>query len=335
MLTLEVMDSVKLSSRPLGQAFFSRVLDFNYRFPLTQTPIQLEGEDYLVDRPAYLAMNHTDRFNYLPFQVEMYKRHDRFAATWVKGKYFNNPVVRQFLTATTNIPTPSKGYLITTDAVETIGAPPRSDLYRLLRDALDEGLSDDDLLKRADEFRLQDTVQILLETDRDMLGIEYRAGDGYTARLTSLFSEMMERFVVLNEKAFELGLYVLVFPEGTRSKRLTVGRTGLAQMALRTGHPIIPIGCNGSDEVYPGDMPVTSGGEVVYRIGEPIEHDAELADFQIEDEYTPFTDSAEPHGDVFRGATDVVMSRINDLLDPQYRREAGQSTAVDGAKRFH
>jgi 1-acyl-sn-glycerol-3-phosphate acyltransferase len=336
MLTLEVLESVKLSARPLGQAFFSRVLDFNYRFPFTQTPIAIEGEENLpFDRPVYLAMNHTDRFNYLPFQVELYKRYDRFAATWVKGKYFNNPVVRQFLTSTSNIPTPSKGYLITSDAVETLGAPPRDDLYRLLRDAVDEQLSDEDLLTRAEAFRLQDAVGVLVETDRDMLGRSYRSGDGWATSQLELFQSMMEHFLDLNMQAFELGLYVLVFPEGTRSRRLTVGRTGLAQMALRTGHPIVPIGCNGTDAVYPGDVPVASGGDVIYRIGKPIEHDAELAEFQITDDYTPFTESAEAHADAFRGATDVVMARINELLDPQYRREAGKGTAVEGIKRFH
>jgi hypothetical protein len=336
MLTLDVMNSAKLSGRPLGQAFFGKVLDFNFRFPLTETPIVLEGEEHLpLDRPVYLAMNYTDRFNYLPFQVELYKRHDRFAATWVKGKYFNNPVVRQFITATSNIPTPSKGYLITADVVETLGAPPRNDLYRLLRDAVDEHLTDEELLTRADAFRLQDAVQVLLETERDLLGVTYSSGQGWTTTHLDIFRTMMERFVELNNEAFDLGLYVMVFPEGTRSRRLTVGRTGLAQMALRTGHPIVPIGCNGAEDAFAGEMPVASGGEVVYRIGRPIEHDDELAEFQIATEYTPFTESAEPHADAFKGATDVVMARINELLDPRYRRDAGKPTAVEGSKRFY
>lgn len=336
MLTLDVMESVKLSARPRGQAFFGRVLDFNFKFRLTETPIEIEGlENLPLDRPVYLAMNHTDRFNYLPFQVELMMEHDRFAATWVKGKYFNNPVMRQFLVSTSNIPTPSRGYLITSDVVETLGAPPREDLYRLLRDAVDESWDDSELLRRADGIALLDATTVIVETDRDMLGIPYRFGDGYTSTMRRLFQRMMERFVALNEQAFDIGLFVLVFPEGTRSKRLTVGRTGLAQMALRTGHAIVPIGCNGTDEVYPGDMPLASGGEVVYRIGRPITHDDELADFQIDEEFTPFTDDAEVHADAFRGATAVVMSRINDLLDPKYRREAGEGTQVEGVDRFH
>lgn len=339
MLTLDVMDSVRLSARPRAQSFFGRILGLNFQFPPTKTEIRIEGLEHLPsDRPVYLAMNHTDRFNSFPFQIEMMTRYHRHAATWVKGKYFKNPLLRRFLVATCNIPTPSRGYLITSDVAQTLGTPPTDALYRLLRRAIDEGWSDTELLEAAAAPAAADNlvpaVKTLVETDRDMLGLAYRAGDGYAGAMGTLFDQMMERFVSLNIQAFDLGLDVLVFPEGTRSKQLTVGRTGLAQMALRTGHPIVPIGCSGSGDVYSGDLPFARGGEVIYRIGEPIEHDGELAPFQIDQSYTPFTDSAAAHAEAFRGATEVVMDRINELLDPRYRREAGEGTALEGAERF-
>ena len=40
------------------------------------------------DEPVIFAMNHTDRYNYVPFQYGLWQEKDRFTATWVKGKYY-------------------------------------------------------------------------------------------------------------------------------------------------------------------------------------------------------------------------------------------------------
>ncbi|MFU8806896.1 MAG: lysophospholipid acyltransferase family protein, partial [Bradymonadaceae bacterium] len=179
-------------------------------------------------------------------------------------------------------------------------------------------------------------IVTILDTKRDMLGLNFDPNQSnYLETMQTLFHLMMERFVTLNEEAFDLGLHILVFPEGTRSKRLSKGRPGLAQMALRLEATVVPVGCNGSDLVYPGNSPFARGGRIVYRVGEPLHPDAELAPFQIDEHYTPFTPEAEQaHGEKFEAMTELVMDRLNDLLDERHKRTEDSETIVEGTKRF-
>ena len=340
MLTLDVLEQIRLTDRPLVQMAVAQLLRLNYRFPPTRTDVRIENVDAIfAPGPIYLAMNHTDRYNYFRFQERLWRQRDQFTATWVKGKYYNNPVLANFMVHTDNIPTPSKGYVITADAVALLGRPPSSELYRLVRHALDAGESTDDLWRAAAaELSARDRYDLdrLTKTPRDMLGLEFdhRRGPAYVESLTTLFGEMMESFVALNEQAFDLGLKVLVFPEGTRSRRLGKGRPGLAQMAVRTGATIVPIGCSGADRAYPGDSPISRGGEIVYRVGEPLTPSDELADFQVDEEFRPFTREADRYADSFAAMTRLVMDRIDALLDPEYRRDASAEPIVGGARRF-
>jgi len=146
---------------------------------------------------------------------------------------------------------------------------------------------------------------------------------------------MMARFVELNEEAVAIGLDLLIFPQGTRSKRLLPGHVGISQIALHLRIPIVPIGCNGSDEVYPGSSPIARRGHVVYRIGEPIPYEA-LAPFHIEEPFAPFTAKAErDHAAAFQGVADLVTERIDALLDPPYRRsEQAEIGSARGTARF-
>jgi hypothetical protein len=280
-------------------------------------------------------MNHTDRYNYFPFQVQLWKQRNEFTATWVKGKYFNNPWLQKFMQSTSNIPAPSKGYIITADAIQVFGRPPSDELYRLVRDALDEGHSFDQARDHAVEAGVADAFKLLNKTPRDILGYRYApANEDFLQAISTLFGRMMDRFVALNHQAFDIGLKVLVFPEGTRSQRLGVGKPGLAQMAVRTGATIIPIGCNNSDLVYPGDSPVPQGGHIEYRVGEPLTPDAELAEFQISEPFRPFTHEADQFSDTFAAVTDLVMERIEPLLDERHLPEEDVDTVVSGARRF-
>ena len=112
-------------------------LALDYRFP-KRSEIVIEGKERLPpDGGAFLAMNHTDRYNYWPLQYAMYRAGLPFTATWVKGKYYENRYVGAFMDSTNNIPTPSRGYVITTEFRKAVGRPPREDEYRLLRDLVD------------------------------------------------------------------------------------------------------------------------------------------------------------------------------------------------------
>jgi 1-acyl-sn-glycerol-3-phosphate acyltransferase len=308
----------------------------NYRFGPTRTRIEIQDLDRLPrGGKVYIAMNHTDRYNYFPFQVQLWKLRNEFTATWVKGKYYNSKFISRFMVATSNIPTPSRGYIITVDVLDVLGHPPSSQLYRVIRAALDEDQTFEQAKAAADEAGVDADFRELQRRPRTMLGYDYDPErETFLDALRNLFDLMMERFVSLNYQAFERGLKIVVFPEGTRSRRLGPGRPGLAQMAIRTGATVVPIGCNGSDEVYPGDNPLSRGGHIVYRVGEPLTPDKELARFQVDDPYHPFTGEAEPYAELFAEMTELVMDRIEGLLDERYRRAPESQPEVDGSRRF-
>ncbi|MBA2662728.1 MAG: 1-acyl-sn-glycerol-3-phosphate acyltransferase [Bradymonadaceae bacterium] len=339
MLTLDVMNNIRLSRRPIGQvAMATLVLGPNFNFPLRRTRITLEGiENLPKDEPVILAMNHTDRYNYWPFQYRLWRDHKRFTTTWVKGKYFNNKAIERFMVSMANVPVPSRGYLISADAINLLDRPLSEEAYRLLRDALDAGESNTRMVREAAADRgVLGEVLSVFDTARNMLGLDFDPNrQSYFEAMGELFDRMMDRFIQLNFEAFDLGLSILVFPEGTRARRLSEGHTGVAQMALRLGATVVPVGCNGSDHVYPGNSPLARGGNIVYRLGAPLRPDGDLAPFQIAEPFRPFTREAEhKYSANFRGLTDVVMERINALLDARYQRAEGGETLVKGSKRF-
>ena len=98
----------------------------------------------------------------------------------------------------------------------------------------------------------------------------------------------------------------------------------------------MPIGCNGSDLVYPGNAPFASGGRIVYRVGEPLEPDGpELGPMRVTEPYTPFTlEASQRHGQAFQEGTDVVMAKIAALLDPRHLPVEDVSEQVVGGERF-
>jgi 1-acyl-sn-glycerol-3-phosphate acyltransferase len=63
-----------------------------------------------------------------------------------------------------------------------------------------------------------------------------------------------------------------IYPEGTRSRdgRLYRGRTGVAQLALTAGVPVVPVGLVGTDQLQPVDTTWPRLAKVTVRFGEPI-----------------------------------------------------------------
>ena len=89
-LDLARLERVNLHRTPWGQLLMAQVLRLDYRFP-RRTKIVLEGPEHLESGQSYiLAMNHTDRYNYWPFQYQLYRQRLGYTATWVKGKYYEN-----------------------------------------------------------------------------------------------------------------------------------------------------------------------------------------------------------------------------------------------------
>jgi 1-acyl-sn-glycerol-3-phosphate acyltransferase len=333
MLDLARLKRIKLMERPIGQVFFANtVLAPNYnRFP--GIDIVLEGRDRIPDEPVIYAMNHTDRFNYFPFMYKLWKLEDRYITVWVKGKYYENPLVGSFMELTSNLPTVSRGYIITKDFSLTMGRRPTETEYQALRTLVNADAAPDEDPSTVDTSAVP---RKLLESPRDILGVSFDpATSSYAAAINRVFDAMMREFVRLNERSFELGLDLLVFPQGTRSIRLPRGRIGMMEIALRYKKTIVPVGCNGCDLVYTGSLPIGRKGKIVYRIGDPITYD-DLSEFHIDEPYQPFTPAAEhAYRDKFQGSVDLVMERINDLLDPEYQfSDDLQSTGVRGTARF-
>ena len=325
MLDLPRMERIRLTARPRVQRVVGwSLLAPNYELP-PRVRIDLEHIDRLPDYPVVFAMNHTDRYNYWPFQYKLWRQLSRFTATWVKGKYYQSSFVGKFMELTNNIPTVSRGYLISRDFLNTMERPPSDEEYQTLR-AMVNG-------EQADASHVP---QEILQKPRDMLGRPFDPSkEAYATAVDQLFRAMMRRFVELNAEAFDKGLDVLVFPQGTRSIRLSRGHGGLAQIALKFRRTIVPVGCSGSDVCYPGGSPVARRGHIVYRLGQPISYE-EMAPFHPPRDFAPFTPEAEEeHRECFQGLVDLVMDRINGLVDEPYKYgDASSSDGVRGTARF-
>lgn len=332
MLDLARLERLKLTRRPFSQRFLGRLLGANYRY-FPGIDLSLTGGERIPDEPVIYAMNHTDRYNYFPFQYTLWKMFDRFTATWVKGKYYENPLMAKFMESMAQLPTVSRGYLITRDFVNVMGRMPTDSEYVLLRTAVDaRAVGDEGVMPEP-----PDVPERLLREARSPLGVAFQPERAdYADYICSVFHSMMARFVELNHEAVKTRLDLLVFPQGTRAKRLLPGHIGIAQMALHLRVPIVPVGCNGSDGVYPGPSPFGKKGKIVYRVGEPIRYE-DLSEFHIHEEYAPFSARAErDHAEPFTRVAALVTDRINPLLDPEYQREQIEEALPDerSAGRF-
>ncbi len=313
-LDLARLERVNLHRTPWGQLLMAQILRLDYRFP-RRTEIVLEGTEHLEPGQSYiLAMNHTDRYNYWPFQYQLSRQRLGYTATWVKGKYYENPFIAAFMDAMNNIPLPSRGYVITTRFREAVGRVPSDEEYRALR-----GLADGELAEAA---------SALARAVGDM--------KAFLRDFAEVFDRMIDQVMRLNRQALEFGQHLLVFPQGTRSVRLSRGHIGVAQVAQHLGVDIVPVGCNGSNLVYPGSGPFAKGGRIVYRIGKPLRLDgSELRDYRVTTPFRPFTLEAGVHREAFQGMTAVVMDHINELLDPEYQyADERTSDGVRGMDRF-
>lgn len=326
MIDLAHLERIRLSPRPWLQRLVGTMyLTPNYRLPGRSTRIVLEGREHLPrERGAILVMNHTDRYNYWPLQYQMWREGLGFTATWVKGKYYEHPAMAWFMDAANNIPMPSRGYVLTKDFQQAAGRVPSDAEYAALK-RLSEGQLDEDGARSEGG----EAVARLLDR-RWEDAPSGRWADSFEGR----FAAMMRKVLALNEAALAKGLHVLIFPQGTRSVRLTPGHVGAAQVVLYTGAAVVPIGCSGSDRLYPGNSPWSRGGTVTYRIGRPLTPEGELRRFHIDDPFVPFTRSAERHEPVFRALTDELMQRINGLVDEPYRFVEGTQPVERGARRF-
>ena len=96
-----------------------------------------------------------------------------------------------------------------------------------------------------------------------------------------------------------------IYPEGTRSRdgRLYRGRTGVAQLALTSGAPIVPVGLVGTERLQPVGSNRPRLVRVTVTFGEPID---------VRGRY-----DGVPPGRARRDITDRVMAEIEKLTGQQ------------------
>jgi 1-acyl-sn-glycerol-3-phosphate acyltransferase len=92
-----------------------------------------------------------------------------------------------------------------------------------------------------------------------------------------------------------------IYPEGTRSRdgRLYRGRTGVAELALTAGVPVVPVGLRGTQEIQPIGTRFPRRAKVTVRFGRPLD-------------FTGRFDGV-PRGRARREATDEIMRSIREL----------------------
>lgn len=158
---------------------------------------------------------------------------------------------------------------------------------------------------------------------------EYFTGTGIKGRLTKAWFEGLGMVPVDRSDtraaldSLQIALDVLgrneafgIYPEGTRSRdgRLYRGRTGVAQLALTSGAPVVPVGLIGTDDLQPIDTNVPRLAKVTVRFGEPIDFAGRF-------------DGVAP-GRARREATDEIMDAIH-ALTGQERAGAYNEGPVD------
>ncbi len=303
------LDKIKLATSPPFQKFIGHfLLTPNYKW-LARVRINLEGTENIPrNRGVIFAMNHTDRFNYWPFQYKLWKMKTfRFTATWVKTAYFRNPALAKILGWCNTIPVPSLRSYIEDFFSSQLGKKPEHDHYRALKDYIDGKLTSWQDAARSNSQAAIELTENLAERIR----LGYEAVMGKVAALS---------LSALGEKRLNL----IIFPEGTRSETLGQGRTGLAQLAVASETPIVPVGCNNSNALYTGNLPFARSGKVTYRIGPALDFDGALSQFRIKESFEPFSSLArQRYRDVFEKMTQVIMEQIGLLLDEQHAQQAG------------
>ena len=306
MIDIEYLKKIKLGSHPFGQLIVANLLLLpNYRL-FAKVDIRIENAERIPRGESVIfAMNHTDRFNYWPFQYKLLKmREFPFTTVWVKAKYYKNAFLAKGLDLCNLIPVPSMGYLIEEFYRKRFNHKMDKGLYRAVKDMIDGRLAEAGPQERA----AVEAIQAM--------------GEQFAEFIRGYYEAVMEKVAELSRIALcEKQLNLIIFPEGTRSVTLAEGRTGLAQLALHTEKRIVPVACNNSEEVYTGSLPFAKSGRITYRIGEPLSVHDRLKEYRIHDPFRLFSrESQQRYREQFEGVTRIVMSSIEGMLDEKYRR---------------
>jgi 1-acyl-sn-glycerol-3-phosphate acyltransferase len=306
LIDIDYLKKIRLTTNPFGQRLVANLFLLPNYHIFAKVDIRVENAERIPrGENVIFAMNHTDRFNYWPFQYKMLKMKEfPFTTVWVKAKYYKNAFLAKGLDLCNLIPVPSMGYLIEEFYRKKFNRKMDRGLYRTIKDMIDGRIEAAGPQERAAIEALQ------------------AMGDHFAEFIRDYYEGVMEKVAELSRSAlFEKNLNLIIFPEGTRSVKLAEGRTGLAQLALHTQKRIVPVACNNSEEVYRGSLPIARSGRITYRVGEPLSVEDQLKPYRIDEPFRLFSrESQQRYREQFEGVTRIVMARIESMLDEKYRR---------------
>ena len=307
MIDIEYLKKITVVSKPFAHKVIANLLLWPNYHLFANVDIKIENMERIPrDESVIFAMNHTDRFNYWPFQYKLLRaREFPFTTVWVKGKYYKNELLAKGLDICHLIPVPSMGYLIEEYYRRRFNARMDKGLYRTVKDIIEGKIA---------EFGPKESPA--LEAIQAM-------GENFAAFVHEQYDGIMEKVAELSRAALlEKRLSVIIFPEGTRSVKLAEGRTGVAQLALNTEKRIVPVACNNSDEVYTGSLPFARSGRITYRIGEPLSVHDKLEPYRISEPFRLLSrESQKRYKAQFEGVTKIVMESIEAMLDDKYKQQ--------------
>ncbi len=305
MLTPDYLRSFDPLPRPTFERAARGVLEMMERF--SGTHLEVEGFEP-PSRPVLYATNSTQRNDFLALRLALARRAVK-VTTVTKARTYHEGSGHVAAWLGT-IPIASRGYVLLVDFVAVNGRRPTDAEYRLLRDHVDQGTA----LPSSDAFGR------LVSVPRELLGHAVDpACEPYADAVHRVYGALMQETLRLMRTAVARGHSIQLYPEGTVSPRLGVGRIGAVQAAHALGLDIVPVGMSGCPEVIRGDGLLLTGGTIRLRFGEPLRHPlATLPEgFQA---FEPASERA--HRPALLAATEVLMSRLDGLLDERYRRPA-------------
>jgi 1-acyl-sn-glycerol-3-phosphate acyltransferase len=207
------------------------------------------------------------------------------------------------------------------ETVHTVVKPVAKAVWRPTVEGLDNVPRTGGLIIASNHLSFVDSVVIPIVAPRKVAFLakdEYFNGNGIKGALTKAWFTGIGMVPVDRDDtkaamaSLDVALEVLgrgeafgIYPEGTRSRDglLYRGRTGVAQLALTAGVPVVPVGLQGTQDIQPVGHRFPRLAKVTVRFGKPID----------------FTGRFEgvPKGKARRDATDEVMRAIRELSGQQ------------------
>jgi 1-acyl-sn-glycerol-3-phosphate acyltransferase len=201
--------------------------------------------------------------------------------------------------------------------VNAVVSPLTRAVWRPAVEGLDNVPRTGGVLLASNHLSFFDSVVIPVVAPRKVVFLakaEYFDGPGIKGRLSKAWFEGIGMIPVDRDDtraaldSLDIALEVLgrgeafgLYPEGTRSRdgRLYRGKVGVAQLALQSGAPIVPVGLTGTEDLQPVGTRVPRLADVTVRFGSPL---------HVAGQY-----DGVPPGRARREITDRVMTEIQKL----------------------